>query len=88
MREREPLAGLLWRKKTCKGLVARAGRFANNAYLPLREGLAGAIGALQVDPAHVPDRTEPPNGVRHMRRVYEDDGGEGEAFYADTGEVG
>ena len=36
----------------------------------------------------MPDRTEPPNGVKHMRRVYEDEGGEGKAFYADTRDVG
>ena len=32
---REPPAGLLGRKKTCNGLVARVLRFAHTAYLPL-----------------------------------------------------
>ena len=32
---REPPAGLLGRKKTCRGLVARALRVADTAYLPL-----------------------------------------------------
>ena len=51
-------------------------------------GLAGAIGALQVDPAHVPDLTDPPNEVRDMRQVNEEEGEEGAAWYADTREVG
>ena len=38
-------------------------RFANNAYLPLCAGLAGAIGALQVGQAHVPNPTEVPSEV-------------------------
>ena len=58
-------------------------RFANNADLSLclcvGLALAGAIGALQVDPAHVPNPTEVPSEVRHLRRVYDDDGGQGDA---------
>ena len=59
--------------------MALALRCSNNEYLPLCRRLEGAIGALQVDPAHVPNRTEVPNEVRHLRRVGEDDGEEGEA---------
>ena len=59
--------------------MALALRCSNNAYLPLCRGLAGAIGALQVDPAHVPNPTEVPSEVRHLRWVGEDDGEEGEA---------
>ena len=59
--------------------MARALRFVNNAYLPLCAGLAGAIGALQVGQAHVPNPTEVPSEVRHLRRVDEADWGEGEA---------
>ena len=56
-------------------------RFANNADLSLClcVGLAGAIGALQVDPAHVPNPTEVPSEVRHLRWVSDDDGGQGDA---------
>ena len=59
--------------------MALALRCSDNAYLPLCRGLAGAIGALQVDPAHVSNPTEVPSEVRHLRRVGEDDGEEGEA---------
>ena len=59
--------------------MALALRCSDNAYLSLCRGLAGAIGALQVDPAHVPNPTEVPSEVRHLRRVGEDDGEEGEA---------
>ena len=59
--------------------MALALRCSNNAYLPLCRDLTGAIGALQVDPAHVPNPTEVPSEVRHLRRVDEADGREGEA---------
>ena len=59
--------------------MAHALRCSNNEYLPLCRGLAGVIGALQVDPAHVPNPTEVPSEVRHLGRVDEDDGEEGEA---------
>ena len=75
----DPVTGRRACATTCKGLVALTLRCSNNAYLPLCRGLAGAIGALQVDPAHVPNPTEVPSEVRHLRRVDEDDGEEGEA---------
>ena len=37
---------------------------------------------------HVPDPTDVPSEVRHLRRVEEDDGGEGEAQHVGTQEVG
>ena len=48
----------------------------------------GAIGALQVGQAHVPNPTGVPSEVRHLRRVDEADGGQGEALHASTREVG
>ena len=64
---------------TWKGLVSLALRCLNNEYLRLCRGLTGAIGALQVDPAHVPNPTEVSSKVRHLRLVSKDDGEEGEA---------
>ena len=66
--------------------MALALRCSNNTYLPLCRGLEGAIGALQVDPAHVPNPTEVPSEVRRLRRVGKDNGEQGEALHADAQE--
>ena len=55
-------------------LVHPSGRV--HVYLPLCAGLAGAIGALQVGPAYVPNPTEVTSEVRYLRRVNNNDGDE------------
>ena len=67
------------RGTTCKKLVALALRCAHAEYLPLCSGLEGTIGALKIDPAHVPDRTEAPIDSYLEMVALDDDGEVGEA---------
>ena len=69
--------------KQITSTLGAMGSLARNVlYLAGMAFAAGAaIGALQADPAHVPNptATEVPSEVRHLRRVNGADGGQGEA---------